>query len=274
MLRTPGIFGDADAKLSISVDAVSYGVSGARLITWALADEVPVAILVNSEPFAVMMTSPADLRDFAIGFALSEGLVPSYGDIQQVLAMPVEGGFSIDLAIDPVVFEAARKPRRSMEGRTGCGICGVSEIGEAVRRQPPVNRLDLDPGAVARGLETLPHHQPMNQVNHSVHAAAWCDFHGTIALAREDVGRHNALDKLIGALVQGGHDLQEGFVVMSSRCSFELVQKAAMLGIRGLATISAPTALALSLAQEAGLSLAARANDRIVLFPIEYPHDA
>ena len=274
MIRGAAILDEADASSSVSVEAVAHGSADPRAITWALADEVPVAIQVNSEPYAVMMASPADLRDFAIGFALSEGLAPSFADIHQVLVMPVEGGYSVDLAINLAVLEAARKPRRRMEGRTGCGLCGVEEIGDAVRKQHPVEPLELDPAAVARALNSLRDHQPMNRVNHSVHGAAWCDRDGTILLAREDVGRHNALDKLIGALVQGGHDLQSGFVVMSSRCSFELVQKAATLGIRGLATISAPTALALALAQEAGMSLAARWQDRIVLFPKKCIDDA
>lgn len=265
---------EAVSRSSVAVAAVAHGPAAATAITWALADEVPVALMLNSEPLAVMMASPADLKDFAVGFVLSEGLVARHRDIRQVLVMPVDGGYSVDIAVDPAVAEAARRPRRSMEGRSGCGLCGVAEIGEAIREQRPVVPLALDPAAVACGFERLSEHQPMNRINHSVHAAAWCDPDGNILMAREDVGRHNALDKLIGALVQSGVDLGDGFAVMTSRCSFELVQKAATVGIRGLATISAPTALAYSLAREAGLSLAARWQDRIVLFPTTCTQDA
>ncbi|WP_137387785.1 formate dehydrogenase accessory sulfurtransferase FdhD [Rhodoligotrophos defluvii] len=257
----------ADEASSVTVHAVACGPHGTQAISWALAEEVPVALMYNSEPHAVMMASPADLKDFAIGFSLSEGIVQVYADISQVLVMPVEGGFACDVAVEEAALAAARKPKRAMEGRSGCGICGVAEIGQAVRRQRKVAPLTLDPQAVGQGFAELSRHQPMNRVNHSVHAAAWCSLGGKVRLAREDVGRHNALDKLLGALVAQGSDLSDGFVVMSSRCSFELVQKAATLGVRGLATISAPTALALALAREAGLALAAKAGERVVLFP-------
>ncbi|WP_342643224.1 formate dehydrogenase accessory sulfurtransferase FdhD [Rhodoligotrophos ferricapiens] len=257
----------ADESSSVMVEATAYGAHDTSAISWALAEEVPVALMYNSEPYAVMMASPADLKDFAIGFSLSEGVIEAYADILQVLVMPVEGGFACDIAVSDQALAEARKPRRAIEGRSGCGICGVAEIGEVVRRQRKLAPLRLDPKAVTRGFAELGRHQPMNRVNHSVHAAAWCSLDGEVLIAREDVGRHNALDKLLGALVAKGFDLSDGFVVMSSRCSFELVQKAATLGVRGLATISAPTALALALAREAGLALSAKAGERVVLFP-------
>jgi FdhD protein len=154
-----------------------------------------------------------------------------------------------------------------MEGRTGCGLCGIEEMADAIRMPPnaaPVAPLDAT--AVAKAFAALPHHQPMNAVNRTVHAAAWSDPHGTILLAREDVGRHNALDKLIGAMTRANLNPRHGFVLMSSRCSFELVQKCAHAGIGALATISAPTALAHKLARAAGLHLAALSQQGVMIF--------
>ncbi|MBI3674858.1 MAG: formate dehydrogenase accessory sulfurtransferase FdhD, partial [Rhizobiales bacterium] len=153
------------------------------------------------------------------------------------------------------------------EGRVGCGLCGIEDIRDAIRMPAgKAPRVRLSPQAVARAYEALPRHQPMNAVNRTVHAAAWCSVDGEILLSREDVGRHNALDKLIGALARQGADLASGFVLMSSRCSFELVQKCALAGIGALATVSAPTALALSLAKQAHLKLAALSQRGVMIF--------
>jgi FdhD protein len=238
--------------------------SGADVL-WEVAEEVPVALMFNSEPFAVMMATPADLEDFGVGFALAERIVPEATSIAGVIAMPVDNGFCIDIALGDGIVP--RSARRAIEGRSGCGLCGVEDIAEVVR---PVRRVarafELTEPAVRRAFEALPQHQPMNRLNHSVHAAAWCDASGRVLFAREDVGRHNALDKLIGALARQKIDPASGFVAMTSRCSFELVQKASAAGIAYLATISAPTALALTLAQEANIGLAVASREGIVFF--------
>ncbi|MFD1626143.1 formate dehydrogenase accessory sulfurtransferase FdhD [Azospirillum griseum] len=240
----------------------------AESVTWRVAEEVAVALEYNGRSHAVMMATPADLEDFAIGFSLSEGIIGAAGDVERLVVSETPLGRVVRLTVDPLRLLRGALRRRSMEGRSGCGLCGVDSLANAVRDPQPVSaRLAVEPEAIAAAFRALPGRQPMNQVNHSVHAAAWCDPAGTIALVREDVGRHNALDKLIGALMRDGTDPAGGFVALTSRCSFELVQKAAAVGVPLLATLSAPTALALDLARQAGMTLAARApGDGVVLF--------
>jgi FdhD protein len=236
-------------------------------VTWALPEEVPVAILVNSRSYAVMMATPSDLEDFAIGFALSEGLVKHPTDIANVLTFPSGDGFAADVSVAEEKLIRERMVSRTLEGRVGCGLCGVEEMKDAIRMPSgKVQKATLTVDAVVKAYKTLPQHQPMNAVNRTVHAAAWVAPDGEIRLAREDVGRHNALDKLIGAMARAHIPPTDGFVLMSSRCSYELVQKCALAGIGALATVSAPTALAHRLALEAGMQLAALSKDGVMLF--------
>jgi FdhD protein len=248
-----------------SVDA--SGELDGQTTNWSLPEEVPVALQLNSTPYAVMMATPADLQDFAIGFALSEGLVKHGSDISNVLVMPSGEGFTADIAVDKPKLIRERMISRTLEGRVGCGLCGIEEMADAIRMpQGKLASARLDAAAVAKAFAELPKHQPMNAANRTVHAAAWCLANGKIMLAREDVGRHNALDKLIGAMAQQGIHPRNGFALMSSRCSFELVQKCAIVGIAALATVSAPTALAYKLAREAGLQLAALSKQGVMIF--------
>lgn len=234
---------------------------------WQLAEEVPVNLAYNGRPHVVMMATPADLEDFAVGFSLSEGVLASPDLIEAINVREVEGGIIIDVATRSRIEIARARQARAMEGRSGCGLCGLQRLDQAVRSVAPVTRtFPLESAAVARAFETLPEGQVMNRLNRSVHGAAWCRPDGTIILIREDVGRHNALDKLIGALSRAGIDATAGFCVMTSRCSFELVQKAAACGIPYLATVSAPTSLALSLARRAGMGLATLSPDGVVVF--------
>jgi FdhD protein len=249
----------------LSSTAVPGTLSGVAT-TWLLPEEVPVAILLNSESYAVMMATPADLEDFAIGFAVSEGLVRHWSHVANVLVMPSGDGYAVDLAIDADKLIRERMVSRTLEGRVGCGLCGIEELEDAIRMpKTKVADVDLHSQAVAVAFEELPKHQPMNAVNRTVHAAAWCSVDGAILLSREDVGRHNALDKLLGAMARK-QIAPHGFVLMSSRCSFELVQKCAVAGIGALATVSAPTALAYRLAQQAGLKLAALSKQGVMMF--------
>ena len=236
-------------------------------ITWQLPEETPVALQINSEPYTVMMATPADLRDFAFGFLVGEGILKNPRDIQGVLVMPVESGMAVDVAVPETALETSRLARRSIEGRTGCGLCGVEDIASALRPLPMLAR-SWSPAtaAIQRAAEGLFQHQPMNRFNRSVHGAAWVSRDGEILLVREDVGRHNALDKLIGALLIKDEDLSKGFVLMTSRCSFELVQKTVTAGIGALVTVSAPTALALDLARKSNLFLAALGPGGPVVF--------
>lgn len=273
MMNAPAQIGQAqsvesgNATASVPARGVLHGAGGPETVTWRIPEEVPVAILFNSQNYAVMMATPADFQDFGVGFALAEGIVSRAADVSSVLALPSGEGFALDLSVEPAKLNRNRMARRSLEGRVGCGLCGIEDIADAIRMpERRVGSAPFLPEAIVRAHAALPAHQPMNAANRTVHAAAWCSVDGTILLAREDVGRHNALDKLIGALARTGTDFSSGFVLMSSRCSFELVQKCALAGIGALATVSAPTALALTLARQAGLKLAALSTRGVMIF--------
>lgn len=248
--------------------AAGVGLEEGADVEWQVPEETAVAFEYNGRSHAVMMATPADLEDFALGFSLAEEIVGTAANIEKISVRETPLGFVVNLTVDPLRLLRGSLRSRSMEGRSGCGLCGVDSLVHAVREPRKIETsLEVDPAAVAAAFRALPDHQPMNRANRSVHAAAWCAPDGTIRVAREDVGRHNALDKLIGAVVRSGADPATGFVVMTSRCSFELVQKTAAVGIPLLATISAPTALALELARNANLTLGALSRrDTVILF--------
>ncbi len=226
----------------------------ARTDTDLLAEEVPVAVHYDGDPFAVMMVSPGDLQDFAYGFSLTEGrAIP--GDIVDIEVRTVLEGLLLDIRTrNPAVSGAA--PERSLPGRSGCGICGNRELEEVVKRPAPVgDGVAIDVAALEIALAALQDRQPLNAATGATHAAAWSSPDGTLMLVREDVGRHNALDKLIGAMVRSDMDPGPGFALVTSRASYEMVTKAAIAGISLLAAISAPTALAVDLARDCGLTL-------------------
>jgi FdhD protein len=225
-------------------------------VTDAIAAEVPVAFAFNGAPFAVMMATPADLQDFAIGFPLAEGLVASAGDVHIEHIETHLEGVSIALRIPDDAAARIAGRRRAMEGRSGCGICGSESI-EAVLAPPPQvpagTRIHTE--ALAIALRALHAKQPLNARTGATHAAAFVSATGVLQLVREDVGRHNALDKLIGAMARASVDAASGFTLVTSRASYEMVMKAARAGMPLLAAISAPTALAIALADHAGMTL-------------------
>ena len=228
----------------------------------AIAEEVPVAFVYNDAPFAVMMATPADLEDFARGFALSEGIVEHPGDVAIERIEHLLEGIEIRLRIPDARAEALAARRRSMSGRSGCGVCG-SELLEAALRVPPPVAVDvrIEVHALQRALQQLRASQSINALTGATHAAGWAATDGSLLLVREDIGRHNALDKLIGALHSADHAADAGFLVVTSRASYEMAMKAASAGIALMAAISAPTALAISLAQRAHLTLIGFARD-------------
>ena len=227
----------------------------------AIAEEVPVALSYNGVSHAVMMATPADLEDFALGFSLSEGIVEHAGEVRDIEQEETGAGTVLHVTISARRFAALKDRRRNLTGRTGCGLCGVDSLEHAIR---PVPARSLGGGttidAIGRALRELPGLQQLNRVTRSLHAAAWADAGGGIALLREDIGRHNALDKLIGAMARAGVDTARGFGVVTSRSSYEMVQKAAAAGMPVLVAISAPTALAIRVAREAGVTLVALAR--------------
>ena len=227
-----------------------------------VAAEVPVAFACNGEPFAVMMATPDDLEDFALGFALAEGIVANAGEaVIDSIETSLEG-VAIALSIPPARAGQLETRRRSLEGRSGCGICGVAQVEAVLRPPPPVGAgTIITSDALDRALRELQDRQPLNALTGATHAAGWAGADGQIALVREDVGRHNALDKLVGAMVRAGIDPQAGFAVVTSRASYEMVMKAAQAGITLLAAISAPTALAIALAESSALTLVAFARE-------------
>jgi formate dehydrogenase accessory protein FdhD len=223
-----------------------------------VAEEVPVSLVYNMRPHVVMMATPADLEDFAVGFTLTEGIVARTDEINRVEVVRHAQGIEIQLDIAPSSADQLNNRGRSLIGRTGCGLCGVESIQDALRDLPAVSSKGRIPvTSLWRVEQDLPGQQTMNRETGSLHAAAWATFDGITEVVREDVGRHNALDKVIGALARGGRNPAEGFLVLTSRASYELVQKAVSVGVPLMAAVSRPTGLAIRLAESTGLTLVA-----------------
>jgi FdhD protein len=234
-----------------------------------LADEVPVALIFNGISHAVMLATPLDLEDFALGFGLTEGLLARPDELYGVEIQPDPAGVRIEMEVASACFARLKDRRRSMAGRTGCGLCGTESLEQV---EPPLAPLaacttPLHPPAIAAALRALPARQRLQQITGATHAAAWCGLDGEVRLVREDVGRHNAFDKLIGAMVEAGVDPRDGFACITSRASVEMVRMAVAAGITALVAVSAPTARAVATARRAGLALAGFARrDDLVLY--------
>jgi FdhD protein len=253
---------EGPGSIDVPVRAFSYdsGSSGPE-VTRAIAVEAPVQIVIGGAPFAVMMATPKDLEDFAYGFALTEQIATSIADIRGVEVEQVEDGWKLKIAISGERLQAHLARGRAMSGRTGCGLCGIEDFSQMPSPGPPLQpQAPIAPDAIRAALSELEAQQPLNQATRAVHAAAWCGRDGAIVLVREDVGRHNALDKTVGALARAGVPPDSGFFVITSRCSFEMVAKAAIFGASTLVSVSAPTSLALERARRFGVRLIAVAR--------------
>lgn len=237
---------------------------------WVI-DEAPVALVYNGVSHVVMMATPTALEDFAVGFSLSEGLLHGVDELRDLRVAHAEAGVSVHIEVSPRAFDRFKERRRQLAGRTGCGLCGIDSLQafqdtlpERTLMAPPAGQTDLST-AVRRALQALPRSQALQARSGGCHAAAWATPAGQIVCVREDVGRHNALDKLIGALALAGQLLPastatsteppSGLIVVSSRASHEMVSKCVRVGVGTLGAISAPTSLAISLAQRSGLRL-------------------
>ncbi len=232
-----------------------------------VAAEVPVALEFNGISHAVMLASPLELADFALGFALSEGLLDGRHELYGLDEETSPLGITLRLEVSSAAFARLKDRRRSMAGRTGCGLCGTESLAHVVRDLPPVAGLDaVAPAAIARAMAGLAAQQRLQKATGAVHAAAWCDADGDVRHLREDIGRHNALDKLVGALATRDLDPRTGFLAITSRASFEMVQKAATAGVALLSAVSAPTSLAVATAARIGMTLVgfARQDDFVV----------
>lgn len=233
-----------------------------------IAEEWPVALVFNGISHAVMMTTPRDLDAFAVGFSLSEGIIQSAIEIRDIDTTFYEDSAQVDIDLLQGAFVGLKDRRRSLVGRTGCGVCGIESLElldlepeRISNKQADRDASDISDTAIQCAAGSLRARQTLMQRTGGVHAAAWCTRDGEILYVFEDVGRHNALDKLIGRLALDSVDFGNGFVFMSSRASYELVRKAARVGIPLLATISAPTSLAIRIAEKAGIRLASFCRD-------------
>lgn len=232
-----------------------------------VAEEQPIALSYHGIPHVVMLATPADLEDLGVGFTLSEALVAHPDEINSVEVFNTAGALEVRIGIAAERFSDLLRRQRNLTGRTGCGLCGAETIEQAIRHPAPVGQgVSVSTVELHAALAELSARQPLNAQTGSVHAAAWVLPGKGIQLLREDVGRHNALDKVIGALVRGAIDCTQGYLIITSRASYEMVQKAATLGITLLAAVSAPTALAIQLAEATGLTLIgfARAQQHVV----------
>ena len=244
------------ACVSVPVRVHRFETGGEPPASRAVPVETPVNVTYGGVPFAVMMATPADLEDFALGFSLTEGVISGRADVRRVWTERADNGLKLHLDLSPACFQRLLARRRALSGRTSCGICGVEDLASL----PHSTRSTAAPAqvrtaAVQRALLAIPALQVQNALTRAMHAAAWATWDGEVTCLREDAGRHNALDKLIGALLAGDADPGEGFVVVSSRCSFEMVEKAAAFGAGTLVAMSAPTSLGVERAQHHEMTL-------------------
>ena len=264
--------GQSAAAVSAEV-AVQRGTRGATTRTTdQVAEEMPVALVYHDVPHVVMLATPADLEDYAVGFTLSEGLVERADEIRGVEVVQGEASADVKISVAWERFTQLLQRRRNLAGRTGCGLCGAETAEDAIRECPAVPAgVTLSAAELHAAMAQLSGRQPINARTGSVHAAAWVVPGEGIKVVREDVGRHNALDKTIGALARVKTDFASGYMLITSRASYEMVQKCATVGIPFLVALSAPTAFAVRLAQRTGLTLVAfaRADQHVVY---AHPH--
>jgi len=255
-----------------TVPSSKVGASASLETLRAVPEEVPVALVYDGTTQAVMMATPADLEDFAIGFSFTEGQIVSPSDITELTIVEQADGIEARMWLVPEAGQQIAHRRRALAGPTGCGLCGVESLAAAVPVPPAVpDGLVISRDDVHRALAALAPAQTLNIRTRAVHAAAYFEPSSDVVLVREDVGRHNALDKLVGALLRRGSEVSTGFVLLTSRVSVEMVQKAAKLGAQIIVAVSAPTALAIRTAETAGITLIAVARaDGFEIFT--HPH--
>jgi FdhD protein len=244
-------------------EAVSVSPDGNRLaVSREWVPEAPVALEFNGISYAVMMATPADLADFALGFALSEGLAAGAADLTDLALAEVEHGWIVRATLAGLGVGQLTERVRARVAESSCGLCGIENLEALAKPLPKVPAHDaLTPGAIFAALTALRPRQPLQRATGASHAAAWGNGEGAIRWVREDVGRHNAMDKLIGAMARAGAPLAPGFVLSTARCSYEIVEKTVRAGGTTLVTLSLPTTMAVQRARAAGLSLWALARE-------------
>ena len=250
-----------DAQRTFRARVVTYDSAVATAKDIAVAVEAPINIVYGDTPYAVMMVTPADTEDFVYGFSLTEGVIGQASEIRAIDVRRQHEGHvaSVNLAPDALRRHMAR--RRNLSGRTSCGLCGVEDFKQLPAATEKVGARNVAPAAIARALAALHEKQDLFRTTRAAHAAAWCADNGDVLVVREDVGRHNALDKTIGACLRDGLSAREGFALITSRCSFEMIEKTAIFGAPALVSVSAPTSLAIERAQALGVTLIAVARD-------------
>jgi FdhD protein len=243
------------------VDRQSWRINSFSLGSRSVPEETAVALTYNGGTHAVMMTTPQDLEDFAIGFSLSEGIISSSADIDTLDIVRLDDGVELRMWLRESKAGRLQARRRHIAGPTGCGLCGIESIAEAMRPVAVVGHgQQFSSEQIMAAMQNVPSLQKLNIETRAVHAAAFWEFRGGIVALREDVGRHNALDKLSGALARASIAASEGMILLTSRISVEMVQKSAAIGAPVMVSVSAPTALAVRMAETAGITLAAIAR--------------
>ena len=272
MSAQPEAKGQTAAAVSAEVAVQRWTRGALTLTTDLVAEEMPVALVYHDVPHVVMLATPADLEDYAVGFTLSEGLVARADEIRGVEVIRGEASADVKISVAWERFTQLLQRRRNLAGRTGCGLCGAETAEDAIRECPPVPAgVTITAAELHETMTQLASRQPINARTGSVHAAAWVVPGRGIQVVREDVGRHNALDKTIGALARAEADFAAGYMLITSRASYEMVQKCATVGIALLVALSAPTAFAVRLAERSGLTLVAFARaDQHVIYA--HPH--
>ena len=251
----------AESLKQVSVLRVRDGEQ--TITTDVIAVEVPVALEYNGISHVVMLASPADLENFALGFSLSEGIIQQVSELYACEVESTEAGWLVHLEIAAERFMLLKQRRRNLAGRTGCGLCGTESLEQVTRCTTSVShRHHFTEAAIVNGMHSMQNLQPLQMQSGATHAAAWMTAQGQVDLVREDVGRHNALDKLIGVMAEQKQDFSEGVMLITSRASYEMVQKAAIMNVGVIAAISAPTSFAVELAERTGVTLIGFMRDR------------
>jgi FdhD protein len=272
MSAQPEAKGETGAAVSAEVPVQRWTRGEVKRTTDLVAEEMPVALVFHDVPHVVMLATPADLEDYAVGFTLSEGLVARTDEIRGVEVIRGEASLDVKISVAWERFTQLLQRRRNLAGRTGCGLCGAETAEDAIRECAAVPAgVTITAAELHVAMAQLSARQPINSRTGSVHAAAWVVPGKGIQVVREDVGRHNALDKTIGALARANADFAAGYMLITSRASYEMVQKCATVGIALLVAFSAPTAFAVRLAERSGLTLVAfaRADQHVVY---AHPH--